>query len=157
MLVEHGDVEVHYATFEKLSKDISAISRFASQQNASIRPIAFHALKGPSLGKAMSLRGYDIGRFIHGPGVSGLAQFLGILQDALMPWTGPEYLGLYQEILALFDEIDPLVVVVEPTFGPGVDAARAQGRNYAIVSPNSMKDNFAPMQPWGSWFWKYPA
>jgi len=94
-------IEVHYASFEKLANDTSTISSFASQQNANSQPIAFHALKGSAFSDALNFRGEGIEQLIQAPGISGLTKFLNTAQDALIPWSGPEYLRLYQEVLAL--------------------------------------------------------
>ena len=157
LLVHHPDIEVHFASFPTLASDVSTINKFASQQNAAIQPIIFHPFTGPSYSKAIQLQGFCMDDAIQPPGIPGLSQFLRNLQDFLMPWSGPEYLSLYQEVLALLDEIDPLVVAVDPLFGPGLDAIRAKGRNHVIVSPNALKDNFAVEQGWGRWLWEYPA
>ena len=157
MLVEHSDIEVHYASFKNLAKEVSTISRFAMSQNANVQSITFHTLKGPTFSGAIDSLGFDMDQGINGPGISGLTKFLSNIQDVLMPWSGSAYLGLYREVLAILDEVDPHVVAVDPLFGPGLDATRAQGRNYAIVSPNALKDRLAFMQPWGSVFWKYPV
>ncbi|KAB8296392.1 hypothetical protein EYC80_009142 [Monilinia laxa] len=75
----------------------------------------------------------------------------------LMPWTGPEYIDIYREISEILEEVDPVMVAVDPLFGPGLDAVRAQGRNHAVLSPNSLKENFVQLQPRGAALWKYPA
>jgi hypothetical protein len=79
------------------------------------------------------------------------------MQFFLMPWTASDYLALYEHIMGVLDEIDPIIVMVDSVLSPGLDAVRAQGRNHVTVSPNSLKDNFVSMQSWGSMFWKYLA
>lgn len=74
-----------------------------------------------------------------------------------MPWSGPEYLALYEAVLKILDEVNPAVVAIDPMFGAGIDATRAQNRSHAIISPNSLKDNFVDKQPNGALFWKYPS
>jgi len=94
---------------------------------------------------------------MNAPGFLGTASLSKTLQKFTMPWSGPEHLGLYQQTLRILEEVNPLIVAVDPMFSPGLDAVRAQGRNYMVVSPSCLKDLFAGMQPWGSVFWKYPA
>jgi hypothetical protein len=69
-----------------------------------------------------------------------------------MPWTASDYLAFYEYIIGILDETDPIVVIVDGLLSPALDATRAQGRNHVTLSPNSLKDNFASMQPWGSMF-----
>ena len=158
MIVGHNDLEVHYASFKKLEKDISTISKFASQTSSDVKPITFHTLTGTTYGDALLLQGHGVvDAAINKPGIGGAAKLCRNMQKYLMPWSGPEYLAIYEEISRLLKEVDPIVVAVDPLFGPGMDAIRDQGRNHAIVSPNSLKDNFGSLQPWGSMFWKYPA
>jgi hypothetical protein len=74
-----------------------------------------------------------------------------------VPWSGPEYFNIVEEISRIIQEVDPAVVGLDPLFGPGIDATRLLDRRHAIVSPNALKDNFAQMQPSASILWKYPA
>jgi hypothetical protein len=157
LLVEHSDLEVHYASFPKLSKSIAAISKFAATSSPDVRPITFHPLKGATYGNEMNRQGYAVDEVINAPGPAGLKTLCDNVQMFLMPWGAPEYLEVYRDIERVIEEVDPLVIVVEPKFGPGLDAARAHGRNHVIISPNALKDNFAHFQPWGSMFWKYPS
>lgn len=66
-----------------------------------------------------------------------------------MPWNGSEYYGLYDELLRIIDEVDPALVVLDPQFGPALDATKNRNRKHAVVSPNSLRDNFAQIQPYG--------
>jgi hypothetical protein len=154
LLIEFPDLEIHFVSFQKLEKTITATSEFAVQQKPSTPPIKFHPLEGKSFTEAL---GYDIDAAIQRPGLGGIDRFCGNMQLFLMPWTASDYLALYKYIMGVLDEIDPIVVIVDGLLSPALDATRAQGRNHVTLSPNSLKDNFASMQPWGSMFWKYPA
>ncbi|ESZ95139.1 glycosyltransferase family 1 protein [Sclerotinia borealis F-4128] len=157
LLVEHNDLDIHFVSFEKLKNDIATISKFAAQSSGSKRAINFHELKGISYAKALNSRGFAVDEAINAPGITGLGKFCKNMQSFLMPWTAPDYLDLYREIFGILEDIDPIVVALDPLFGPALDAVRAQGRNHAIISPNTLKDNFAHLQPRGAVLWKYPA
>ncbi|KAL5353704.1 hypothetical protein ACLOAV_001744 [Pseudogymnoascus australis] len=157
MLVEHQDIEVHYVSFEGLAEDVATLSRFARQTSPDVRPIKFHALKGTTYGAALNSVGHFIDETIGAPGVAGIAKLCSDLQKYLMPWTGPEYLALYQEITSILEEVDPAMVAVDSQIGPGLDAIRTLGLQHAILTPNALKDNFADRQPWGAVLWKYPC
>ncbi|KAE8451625.1 hypothetical protein EG329_003082 [Mollisiaceae sp. DMI_Dod_QoI] len=157
MLIEYPDIEVHFASFPKLEKSILETSEFATQQNSAAKPIEFHPLVGKAYGESLADVGFQMQDAIQPPGLKGISEFCYHMQDFLMPWTAPDYLAIYQDILRIIDEIDPLIIAVDPLLGPGLDAIRTRGRNYVILSPNTLKDNFVSMQPWGTMFWKYPA
>ncbi|KUJ09626.1 glycosyltransferase family 1 protein [Mollisia scopiformis] len=157
ILVEYPDLELHYASFPKLEKTISETSAFAAQQNTATKAIQFHPLVGRSYAQSLDDVGFYIANAIQPSGLEGIASLCNNMQDFLMPWTATDYLAIYKDVLRLLDEIDPIIVVVDPIFGPALDAIRTQGRNHAILSPNNLKDNFVSMQPWASMFWKYPA
>ncbi|KAB8296394.1 hypothetical protein EYC80_009142 [Monilinia laxa] len=156
-LVEHNDLDIHFVSFEKLKRDIETISRFAAQNSKSQQGITFHQLKGPSLAKALNDEGFDVDAAINAPGIRGFGILCRNMELWLMPWTGPEYIDIYREISEILEEVDPVMVAVDPLFGPGLDAVRAQGRNHAVLSPNSLKENFVQLQPRGAALWKYPA
>ena len=157
LLVHHPGVKVHFASFPKREKDTTALSKFAIDQNPSASPISFHRFKGPCYGDSLQATGHFIEETIHAPGVRGGAKLCQDMQKYLMPWNASSYYDLYEEALAIIDQVDPAVVALDPQFGPGLDATKARHRKHAVVSPNSLRDNFAQMQPYGAMFWKYPA
>jgi hypothetical protein len=154
LLLEFPDLEIHFASFPKLEKAITATSKFAVQQKPSTAPIIFHPLEGKTFTEAV---GYSIEDAIQRPGLGGIERLCSNMQRFLMPWTASDYVALYEHIMGVLDEVDPIVVITDSLLSPALDATRAQGRNHVTLSPNSLKDNFASMQPWGSMFWKYPA
>lgn len=157
MLLDFPDLEIHYASFAKLEKTIVETSAFAVQKISAAKPIAFHPLVGKPYSQSLNEGGFGVAEAIQPPGLKGIAAFTNNMQNFLMPWTAIDYLATYNDILRLLDEIDPVIVVADPLLGPGLDAIRTQNRNHVILSPNTLKDNFVAMQPWGSMFWKYPA
>jgi hypothetical protein len=57
----------------------------------------------------------------------------------------------------VIDKVDPAVVVLDTVFIPAIEATREKNRQYAVITPNQVIDNFITVQPYGSMFWKYPA
>jgi hypothetical protein len=157
LISEYRELEVHFATFPPRAADISTISKSSPKS----KPIIFHSFKGQNYVDAIRAHSHDgkevIEQVINPPGLAGLSKLCENMQNFLMPWGAEEYLYLYHEALKVLEEVDPAIVAVDPLFGPGLDAIRATGRNHAIISPNSLKDNFADKQPWLSILWKYPA
>ena len=74
-----------------------------------------------------------------------------------MPWTAEEYVALYKHIEELIEEIDPAVIAVDTFLGPAMSVTRELNRRHVTLSPNTLKDQFAFMQSWGTGVWKFPA
>lgn len=74
------------------------------------------------------------------------------------PWPGPQHIAIFEELSQIIREVDPSVVLIDPIFAPAFDAARAQNRRHAVLSPNALVNTFVTeMQPYASTLWKYPA
>jgi hypothetical protein len=157
VLVNHPDVEVHIASFPRIAPMVSDVSSFALSQSSAAQPIHFHPLSGPSFRETLVDRGVNVDVAINGPGLSGQTKFLKNLEMFLVPWTGPEYVALYHDIVRVIEEVDPKLIVVDTAFPPGMDATRNLGRQHVSLSTNTLSDNFLPMQPKGAMFWKHPA
>ncbi|KAF7881889.1 uncharacterized protein EAF02_006577 [Botrytis sinoallii] len=145
LLTEYNDLDIHFATFGKLKDDITMISNFALNTGS------------PSYKKSLNGGGFKVDSAINSPSLADFNRFCSNLEKMVMPWTAPDYLDIYKEISDILETVDPSIVAVDPVFGPGVDAVRAQGRNHVIISPNTLKDSFAKYQPWGAVLWKYPV
>ena len=156
LLVDHTDLEVHYGTFKKFEKPIQNINKWAASRSSSAGTAQFHRFKSLDYFEALHEKNVTFADVTGPPGLPGFEIFRGNFPHYLMPWDGPEYLSLYNEVVALIEEIDPAVVVADVLFSPGIDAVRALGRREAIISPNGVKDNFADHQPWLAVLWKYP-
>ncbi|KAI5357440.1 Putative UDP-glucuronosyl/UDP-glucosyltransferase [Septoria linicola] len=90
-------------------------------------------------------------------GVKGIDKLCTQMQILLDPWTPEDHFSIYKQILAVIDEVDPAVVVLDTLFFPGVEAARTRNRVHAIISPNLASDTFGSAQPRLGMLWKYPA
>ena len=137
LLVNHNEIQVHFATFGRRHDDISKISKLAAQTMPSVQPITFHKLDGQTYGDALQEQGHLVADAIHSPGVHGSTKLCKNIQAYLMPWSGSEYFSIYKQISEIIDQVDPSVIAVDPLFGPGLDATRDQNRRNAIISPNS--------------------
>lgn len=153
LLENYPDINVHYASFPCARKKIARVSSFAAHSN-----ITFHELTGPSFEEAFGkLNGGDGWSMIHPPGMKGLPRFIEELQQWLTPWDVEEHMSLYKEMGDIIDEVDPAVIVLDTLFQPSFDITRDKHRQHAILTPNTLADNFAGKQPNGAMLWKYPA
>jgi hypothetical protein len=157
LLGNYPDIDVHYASFAELRSKIERVSSFARSKAPTARDIVFHELKGESFEKAVVAEGLTLDSMIHPPGYAGISGLTKDVQLFISPWTVEAHLELYHEIGELIDQLDPAVIVLDTLFRPAIDITRDKNRVHAMVTPNTLVDNFLSHQPNGSMFWKYPA
>ncbi|KAM0718518.1 hypothetical protein Q7P37_005588 [Cladosporium fusiforme] len=164
LLQFHPDVEVHFASFPRLGKSLNRISEFAKRHEPQSKDIIFHPLAGLSYTETFPTHHPHIdmdedGKIggISEPGIEGIKRLGKDMQIFLDPWNQEEHLSLYQQILALIDEVDPAMIALDTIFSPAIEATRARNRLHAFITPNMLVDNFPGEQPWLGMLWKYPA
>lgn len=158
LLENYPDINLHYASFPRSRKRIERISSFARAKQPAAKDITFHELSGKNFKDTVEEDGGDwLHRVIQPPGIRGINATVTELQLLFAPWSVEKHMVLYNEMGALIDEIDPAVVVLETFFRPAVDVTRDKHRLHAIITPNTLIDNFQAEQPFGKMFWKYPA
>jgi len=163
LLQSHSDIEVHFASFEKLSGTLARVSSFSKSDAPSAKDIIFHPLAGVSYLIAMESYaqiGYDEdGRIgaISKPGLEGIKRIADDMQIYLDPWEQEDHLAHFRQLSELIDEVDPAVVVLDTIFFPAIEATRAKNRLHAFITPNILIDNFPGEQPRAGMLWKYPA
>ncbi|SPO03652.1 uncharacterized protein DNG_06335 [Cephalotrichum gorgonifer] len=157
LLERHPHIKVHFASFAPLAPKLQRVS---AHKSAGASDLVFHQIDGPSLGDAVELtmgRKITIADFIHPPGIRGIAKMCGDMQMYVSGWPAEEHLKIYHQLNDIMDAVDPAVVVLDSIFRPATDATRGQNRLHAIITPNTLVDNFIGDQPYGKMFWKYPA
>ncbi|KAH8801461.1 glycosyltransferase family 1 protein [Xylogone sp. PMI_703] len=149
LLTQHSDLEIHYASFKGFERDIKAINQFAITNS----PL------GLGYRQALESQGIGVEEAMNPPGLEGVKKFTEKLGQFLMPWEAPDFLALYHEIMDLIEKVDPAIIAVDQMFGPALNAVRTahKERNYVVISPNALKDNFQDKQPLARMFWEYPA
>lgn len=157
MLENFPEIELHYASWEKVKMKTDRISKFAKESNPAARDVIFHQIKGQGYAEAMTALGVSMDSVMNEPGWRGIGPFAKNMQDFICPWEPEEFYNLYTELGQLIDEIDPAVIVVDTLLSPAIDATREKNRQHIILTPNTHVDNFLALQPYGGMFWKYPA
>jgi hypothetical protein len=157
LLEHHPHLDVHYASFPLLEASAARVSASAVRKNPRAKPITWHPLPGPDYVTALWRHWRDSEGIVGPPGWAGVGKIVRDLSVSMAPWEADEYWQLYSAVLALIEEIDPAIVLVDALFHPAMDAARNAKRAHAVVCPNGLADVFAADQPWGGMFWKYPA
>ncbi|KAK8045671.1 family 1 glycosyltransferase [Apiospora saccharicola] len=138
--------DVHFATFGALGRDLIP------------QGVTFHVVPGRSTKEIVLSKGLE---FMprHPPGVQGALQSY---DEAMLCVMAPhddeaEYFAVFDHCVALIKKLDPDLVVSDPLFNGGVDAARFCHKRHVILSPGSYKDHSLHLQPNLQVAWKWPV
>ncbi|KAH6838613.1 hypothetical protein B0I37DRAFT_387381 [Chaetomium sp. MPI-CAGE-AT-0009] len=157
------ETQIHFVSFNEISKDVSSSSEYSVQSTPGAQPWNFHLLDGPAYMKAIEAHeaSQTTNRLIDvlakRPGFFSILEMLTKLSTLLLPWDGPEFVQVYKSFERIVDEIQPDLIVVDSLFGPVTTACNHLNLKHIILSPNTLKDFAAALQPRGAMFWKFPV
>jgi hypothetical protein len=146
---QHPGIEVHVASFASVERRLQRVSSTAH----------FHALKSQGYVEAI-FAAVGVGAlldFAMKPGLAGVPKLAGAVQLWISPWSNEEHFRIYEESSALFDDVDPAVVVLDTFMWPAISAVRDKSRLHAFITPNMPADTFVYEQPYLKGFWYYPV
>lgn len=156
-LVEsHPALEIHYASFPSLATKLERIETNARAKNPYAK-VHWYEFDAPSLADEAEVHKGGASGIRTPPGLPGLHAFGDIISFFMAAWSKEAHLELYRRIVDIIEEVDPSVIVLDPWFRPGIDAARSLNRRRVYVSPNALLDDLSVRQPLGAHFWKYPG
>ncbi|GAQ06596.1 hypothetical protein ALT_3917 [Aspergillus lentulus] len=150
------EYDVHIASFPVLGPTVTmmnarAKSLASAQQEATFHPLCGLSMQDAYIQKVGNRRTFNI----HRVGLRGaMSAYKSVLINALAPWNGSEYMAVYFQCFSVLQDIQPVVVVVDPLFAPAIDACLKLKMPYLVLSPNTLKDH---CQPKLGNFWKFPA
>lgn len=150
LLHANEDPEVHFASFNPIRSAVDAATELAQRTCPPGREILFHKLGGLSMKPA-----WDRPEVIGGKGHEGL-QGWKLLLRVMLPWTGPEFLDVFNSVLDVIEKVQPDSVAVDPCLAPALTACHHLGLRFVVLSPNTIKDFALPSQPKLASLWKYP-
>jgi hypothetical protein len=76
LLLEHKEIDIHFATFKKRANDIASINRFTALNSPGAGSVTFHEItSAPSYIDSLYSQNVTAGSAIHPPGLSGSAKF----------------------------------------------------------------------------------
>lgn len=142
--------EVHFASFDPIEPAVNAIAELSQRTCPPGARILFHRLGGLSMKAA-----WDRPEVIGGRGHEGLKGWELLLRVTL-PWTGPEFLEVFESVVNVIEQVQPDAVAVDPCFAPALTACHHLGVKFVVLSPNTIKDFAMPSQPNFAPLWKYP-
>jgi hypothetical protein len=156
---DHQDVEVHFASFPPIAKFVTSTSQYAVSHSPQALPIIFHPISGLPMLEAWSRPEFeadnDGSRYAQGLWTAW--RKMQVLLRVTLPWTGPEFLEIFDSVVDIIHRVNPHVTAVDPAFSPALTAVRHLLINYLILSPNTIKDFAMPFQPNMEALWKYPC
>lgn len=164
LLERYPNIKLEFASFPELQGKVDRITDWGQRRNNSAKPIGFHTVSGRPYNDVAAARLAARRNTIDATEVvvtsRGLAGITKVAKDFafyVAPWPAEEHFEIYQYVKDIIDKVDPAVVVLDTLFAPAMDAAREGNRLQAIITPNTLIDNFPGEQPWGGMFWKYPV
>lgn len=161
LLATHAPLELHIGSEYAMQPEVEATVRLAREtlQTAASFHIHFHGMDGLSQFQSMSRpeTGIMDAWNLPLPNFSNAAVFMRRYMQAVMPWEPTELVNMYAQNVVIIQHIAPDLIVVDPTYIPGLTAARQLKTNWTVLSPNTIKDFAAVHQPNGAGLWKYPA
>lgn len=119
--------------------------------------VKFHCLPGPSMKQVFASIGVD---FLpkHRPGLIGTSSgFAKAYSRVLAPWDPSDYFSIFDACRQLIQDLEPSLVVLDPLFSAGYDAAVSLNRRCLVLSPNTFKDHATGSQPGLGSLYKLPC
>ncbi|KAH6887504.1 glycosyltransferase family 1 protein [Thelonectria olida] len=152
------DVEVHFATYGGFEPFVDAVWE---------QPIVFHEIKGIPALRAVHecMQRQNVSHtenllpksFTMPPGLVNTSKAIDDTRRIFVPYTGPQMTEIFSSIVDIIKTVNADLVVVNGLLTPGLTALYHLGVRFACLSPNSIKDCSAPLQPHAAVLWKYPA
>lgn len=155
-------VNVYIASFLPLKNRVAQlqelIDRHASHSTNPRGSVAFREIKGiASYKEAVEKHGFNSANCLHPHGVSGALESYARLDIPLFPWSQGEYLTAIAILKEIIVTVKPNAVGVDPLFSIAQDACKLADQKFVIISPVSIKEAAANVQPYLALFWKYPV
>ena len=154
------DVTVHYASFKPLQKAVEAVSALAGEAvQHSDRHIEFHEIAGRPLFDALRIRlakeGYST-PFDEPPARWEFRRIIHSLAAGMLPWSGPDYVEIFESIREVIELVKPDVTVIDSNFGPALAVCCHIKANYIVLTPQTLVEMVGGQQPRAEVLWKFP-
>lgn len=156
LLEQDPTVEIHFATFPGLEKDISLVSDAVRHRHPSARAVVAHAVQGPSflqgLDKLMEAEGtrMDSGIPASFSKPLGFWNTLQAIRDSVklfLPYDSEDVSVVILSVLDIIRQVAPDLVVVDGIMAPALTAIYNVRIPFTCLSPNSIKDFAGKYQP----------
>ncbi|GAB0136192.1 hypothetical protein EsDP_00004504 [Epichloe bromicola] len=156
LLEQDPTVEIHFATFPGLEKDISLVSDAARHRHPSARAVVPHTVQGPSFLQGLEKRFEQDGTRIECGIPASFSKPLGFwatlqaIKDSVklfLPYDAEDVSVVIFSVLDIIRQVAPDLVVVDGLMAPALTAVYHDRIPFTCLSPNSIKDVSGGYQP----------
>jgi len=158
LMLLRPDIEIHFASYKRIRKAVQSTSDYARTLQPKANPIIFHEIKALSNQEALVARPeLGVWEFMRSrPTIRNIPTILRVLSRIFIPYSGEELVLNYREIEAIVNEVKADATAVDSFFTVATTVLRTLDVKFTVLSPNTLKDFLAAIQPRGAFFWKYP-
>ncbi|CAG7992048.1 unnamed protein product [Penicillium olsonii] len=161
------NIELHFATFGGLEDAVASVSQHVRESVPQLKPIIFHKIKGTSMEdslrqyfvreKVPTRAGYPPNSYLQRPGILNTTRAVRDTVPVFVPYNGPQMVEIFRSICETIKKVDADLVVVNSLMTAGLTACYHLKIKFTCLSPNSIKDFAASVQPKAAGLWKIPA
>lgn len=159
-------VDLHFASFANLQKDVEAISDDVVRGDPAAKRITFQTIDAKTHREVVTasiVAKYGKDAPFPTPAMCrplSITTTMEALQDVcgfLLGWEGPEFMKVLDSFNDIIESAAPDLIIVDALMTPGVTAAWNSGIPFSYLSPNSIKEAAAKAQPRRDILFKHPA
>ncbi|KAF3760397.1 family 1 glycosyltransferase [Cryphonectria parasitica EP155] len=152
------EFDIHLASYSALEPRLhDLLETHAASYPRPLRPsITFHTIPGLSVAQLCHRDGVA-NSLPHKPGLKGGVASYARLEDFFFRHTVDEYMEQQRYSKQVITQTQPVLILAEQGFSPGLDACMELNQPFTVLSPNSFKDFEQRFQPLLRILWKYPA
>ncbi|GLB06732.1 hypothetical protein AtubIFM57258_002048 [Aspergillus tubingensis] len=139
-LIGNTPYKIHIGSFGPLKRHVSDLNYYAA---ASESPFATEAAFEEIPGMSMKHVRMRDGQFDDIPQIGFFAALRNYRTDlalGLMPWTGRDYIEIFNGVVDLVKSLGPVLIVVDPLFAPAVDVCRYLRWRHVLLGKGGVKD-----------------
>ncbi|KAH7031684.1 family 1 glycosyltransferase [Microdochium trichocladiopsis] len=151
-----SDVEVHIATYagveELISKALPVVYHRIERSASCLEMLTLLASRN-----IKTKPGYLPLTFLNKPSFGNTLQAIRDCMPIFVPMSGPAMEEIVLDVLRIINGVKPDFLVVNSVMTVGLTAAMHSKISMVILSPNSIKEFVASLQPQAAVLWKFPA
>ncbi|CAG8072578.1 unnamed protein product [Penicillium salamii] len=161
------NLELHLATFGGLEDAVASVGQHVRESVPQAKPITFHKINGTSMEdslrqyfvreKVPTRAGYPPNSYLERPGILNTVRAVRDTIPVFVPYNGPQMVEIFTSICDTIKKVDADLVVVDSLMTAGLTACYHLKIKFTCLSPNSIKDFAASVQPKAAGLWKVPA
>ncbi|PWY66035.1 UDP-Glycosyltransferase/glycogen phosphorylase [Aspergillus sclerotioniger CBS 115572] len=138
----NSSYEIHVGSFRSLKKQIAELNYHVATHDSVRNAAVLEEIPGPSMKQARFRDGQlEEGWDVRKVGLcTALETYRNVLAPALLPWTGVEYVSIYDAIVGVIQALIPRLIIVDPSFVPAVDVCRNLHWRHVLLGPNPAKE-----------------